>query len=106
MRLPIEQLELLLLRCSDHIHRFGQIIILSQHLEVLSPCQSLIADDKGLMHASAAMGMPTLGIFGTTNSKLWAPVGCAAHYLTPPEVSQTMNAVPSKDVINRLTAMF
>ena len=74
-------------------------------LAVLSRCQSLIADDNGLMHASAAMGLPTLGIFGTTNPELWAPVGKEAHYVAPPELSKTMDAVKSSDVINKLTEM-
>ena len=71
-------------------------------LAVLSRCRLLIADDNGIMHASAAMGLPTLGIFGTTIPGLWAPVGKEAHYIAPPELTKTMDAVTSSDVINKL----
>ena len=74
-------------------------------LAVLSRCRILIANDNGLMHASAAMGLLTLGIFGTTIPRLWAPVGKEAHYVAPPELSKTMDAVTSSDVINKLTEM-
>ena len=72
-------------------------------LAVLSRCRALIGDDNGLMHASAAMGMVTLGIFGPTSPKLWAPVGRAAYYLAPPEVSKSVGTVTSTDAINKLT---
>ena len=74
-------------------------------LAVLSRCRILIADDNGIMHASAAMGLLTLGIFGTTIPELWAPVGKEAHYIAPPELSKTMDAVTSSDVIKKLTEM-
>ena len=74
-------------------------------LAVLLRCRILIADDNGIMHASAAMGLPTLGIFGTTIPRLWAPVGEEAHYVAPPELAKTMDAVTSSDVIKKLTEM-
>ena len=76
---------------------------LSTSLAVLSRCRILIANDNGIMHASAAMGLPTLGIFGTTIPGLWSPVGKEAHYVAPPELAKTMDAVTSGDVINKLT---
>ena len=74
-------------------------------LAVLSRCRILIADDNGIMHASATMGLPTLGIFGTTIPGLWAPVGKEAHYIAPPELAKAMDAVTSSDVIKKLTEM-
>ena len=74
-------------------------------LAVLSRCRVLIADDNGIMHASAAMGLPTLGIFGTTIPEIWAPVGKEAHYVAPPELAKTMDAVASSDIINKLAEM-
>jgi heptosyltransferase-2 len=42
-----------------------------------------IANDSGLMHIAAAIGKPTIGIFGPTNPSDWAPLnGLAATVLT------------------------
>ncbi len=32
-----------------------------------------ISNDFGLMHIAAAIGTPTMGIFGPTSPYLWAP---------------------------------
>jgi heptosyltransferase-2 len=41
-----------------------------------------ISNDSGLMHIAAAIGTPTMGIFGPTNPYLWAPLnGLAATVL-------------------------
>ena len=38
-----------------------------------------ISNDSGLMHIAAAVGTPTMGIFGPTSPRLWAPLnGLAA----------------------------
>jgi len=38
-----------------------------------------ISNDSGLMHIAAALGTPTMGIFGPTSPYLWAPLnGLAA----------------------------
>jgi heptosyltransferase-2 len=38
-----------------------------------------VSNDSGLMHIAAALGTPTMGIFGPTSPKLWAPInGLAA----------------------------
>jgi heptosyltransferase-2 len=46
-----------------------------------------ISNDSGLMHIAAAIGTPTMGIFGPTSPYLWAPLnGLAAtvQTATPP----------------------
>jgi lipopolysaccharide heptosyltransferase II len=48
-----------------------------------------ISNDSGLMHIAAAIGTPTMGIFGPTSPYLWAPLnGLAA------TVQQTKAALP------------
>jgi heptosyltransferase-2 len=43
-----------------------------------------ISNDSGLMHIAAALGTPTMGIFGPTSPYLWAPLnGLAATVQTP-----------------------
>ena len=71
--------------------------------DLLSRCSVLISDDNGIMHAGAAMGLPTLGIFGSTSPALWHPRGGC--YLAPPEISQTLDAVTSTQVTNKLSSM-
>ena len=34
-----------------------------------------IGNDSGLMHLAAASNIPTIGLFGPTNDKLYAPFG-------------------------------
>jgi ADP-heptose:LPS heptosyltransferase len=42
---------------------------------VLSRCALFVGNDSGLMHLSAAAGVPTLGLFGPTPADEYAPVG-------------------------------
>jgi heptosyltransferase-2 len=73
-----------------------------------------ISNDSGLMHIAAAIGTPTMGIFGPTDPYLWAPLnGLAAtvRTKTPPPCEPcqrticTMNdhacmrSIPASDVV-------
>lgn len=42
---------------------------------LLKRCDLVIANDSGPMHIAAALGTPTVGIFGPTNHKLQGPYG-------------------------------
>jgi ADP-heptose:LPS heptosyltransferase len=42
---------------------------------LLERCQCLISNDTGIMHLGAAMGTPTVGIFGPESPQRWAPAG-------------------------------
>ena len=55
---------------------------LMETLTVLSRCHALVSNDTGLMHAAAALGIITLGIFMATNPVEWRPLGPAAHYVS------------------------
>jgi heptosyltransferase-2 len=47
-----------------------------------------ISNDSGLMHIAAALGTPTMGIFGPTSPHLWAPLnGLAATVQTTTQLS-------------------
>jgi heptosyltransferase-2 len=47
-----------------------------------------VSNDSGLMHIAAALGTPTIGIFGPTSPYYWAPInGLAATVQTKTEVS-------------------
>ena len=43
-----------------------------------------VSNDSGLMHIAAAMGTPTIGIFGPTDPRLWAPLNPLAAAIEPP----------------------
>jgi heptosyltransferase II len=74
-----------------------------------------ITNDSGLMHIAAAIGTPTMGIFGPTSPYLWAPLnGLAATVVTATKLScqpcqrtvctmndhRCMRDIPATDVAN------
>ncbi|HET7678613.1 MAG TPA: lipopolysaccharide heptosyltransferase II [Xanthobacteraceae bacterium] len=42
-----------------------------------------VTNDSGLMHISAAIGTPTIGIFGPTDPRLWGPLNPLAAVIEP-----------------------
>jgi ADP-heptose:LPS heptosyltransferase len=44
-------------------------------LAVLAQARLLVTGDTGPMHFAAALGVPTLGLFGPTSARRWAPMG-------------------------------
>jgi heptosyltransferase-2 len=43
-----------------------------------------VSNDSGLMHVAAAIGTPTIGIFGPTRPRLWAPLNPLVAAIEPP----------------------
>ena len=59
-----------------------------------------ISNDSGLMHIAAALGTPTMGIFGPTSPYLWAPLnGLAA---TVVQDKSTLSCQPCQSTICRM----
>jgi len=50
---------------------------LEQSEALLSRCDLLICNDSGPMHLAAAVGAPTLAVFGPANHLRWGPYGAA-----------------------------
>jgi heptosyltransferase-2 len=46
---------------------------------VLTHVRALVANDSGVMHLGAALGVPTTGLFGPTDERLTAPRSASAH---------------------------
>jgi heptosyltransferase-2 len=43
-----------------------------------------VSNDSGLMHVAAAIGVPTVALFGPTDPQLWAPLNPLAAVIEPP----------------------
>ena len=48
---------------------------------VVAGLEGLVANDSGAMHIGAALGVPTVGVFGPTNSDETHPVGARASFV-------------------------
>ena len=51
---------------------------------LLSLCDGFVGNDSGIMHLAAAIGIPTVGIFGSTNPLRTGPVGAKARTIYHP----------------------
>jgi lipopolysaccharide heptosyltransferase II len=50
----------------------------------LAAADAAVSNDSGLMHVSAALGTPTVALFGPTSPRLWAPLNPLAAVLEAP----------------------
>jgi heptosyltransferase-2 len=50
----------------------------------LAAVDAAVTNDSGLMHVAAALGTATIGLFGPTNPRLWAPLNPLAAAIEPP----------------------
>jgi ADP-heptose:LPS heptosyltransferase len=50
-----------------HVLNFVGALSLKDTAALLSQCAALVSNDSGMMHLAAALGVPSLGIFGITN---------------------------------------
>ena len=48
---------------------------------LLKRCRLLVSNDTGIMHLGAALGVPTVGLFGPNSPRYWAPLGPRATYV-------------------------
>ena len=68
---------------------------------ILRECDLLVSNDTGVMHLGAAMGTPTVGLFGPTAPAQWAPSGLRAAHAYPtkvpcsPCINSYLNLVPT-----------
>ena len=74
---------------------------------LIRACDLMISNDSGLMHVAAALGVPTLGIFGPTNPSRTAPYGprlplsSQAGRAEPPRCGIRSAAPPAKSRVPR-----
>ena len=58
----------------------------------LKQCQLFVGNDSGLMHLSAALGTPTLGLFGPGYEHIYGPWGAHCAYIRTPESREELLA--------------
>lgn len=63
---------------------FISSLTLSQSAYILQLSNLVIANDSGLMHVSAGMGTPTLGLFGPNTPTRFAPLNNRSQYIYHP----------------------
>jgi lipopolysaccharide heptosyltransferase II len=50
----------------------------------LAAVDAAVSNDSGLMHVAAAIGIPTVALFGPTDPRLWGPLNPLAAAIEPP----------------------
>ncbi len=71
----------------------------------LAAADLAVSNDSGLMHIAAAIGTPTIGLFGPTSPRLWAPLNPLAAIIEPPAgPCPTCGRSDCTDVTHRRTA--
>lgn len=84
----------------------GRVIAATESLKhtaaLIRACDLMISNDSGLMHVAAALGVPTLGIFGPTNPSRTAPYGPACRYLHKPAGGSPALLYPFRSTSSRI----
>ncbi|MGC1301369.1 MAG: glycosyltransferase family 9 protein, partial [Caulobacteraceae bacterium] len=70
----------------------GRVDLLTAYA-LLKRARLFIGNDSGLMHLSAAAGAPTLGLFGPSDERLYAPWGPKARALRGPRDFETFKRI-------------
>ena len=74
------------------IDAVGRIDLLTAYA-ALARARLFVGNDSGLMHLAAAAGAPTLGLFGPSDDRLYAPWGPQARALRGPRSFEAFTAV-------------
>lgn len=59
---------------------------------LMGQCDFFVGNDSGLMHMAAALGLPTLGLFGPSKDVFYRPWGPKATYVRAPESPESLLA--------------
>lgn len=58
-------------------------LTLPQVASLLARCRCLVGNDSGIAHLAAALGAPTVAIFGPSDPLVWVPAGPVATVIAP-----------------------
>ena len=67
----------------------------------LNACTAFAGHDTGVSHLAAAVGTPTVALFGPTDPNVWAPLGSHVQVIRAP--GGTMESIPVRDVVAALS---
>ncbi|HVX84120.1 MAG TPA: glycosyltransferase family 9 protein [Phycisphaerae bacterium] len=71
----------------------------------LSRARLYLGNDSGVTHLAAAMGIPTVTLFGPSDDRQWAPVGPGVQVLRPAApASRDLQALEEETVLHTLLA--
>lgn len=66
---------------SEHIHNLCGKTQLADVVDLLSVCNAAVSNDSGLMHVAAALGIPLVALYGSSDPKHTPPLSHKAHVL-------------------------
>jgi len=75
---------------------------LSDNLALLAGCNAFVGLDSGLSHASAALGVPTIALFGSSNPNRFAPKGSVPVRILS---RNPLRNLPCEDVLRELKSL-
>jgi heptosyltransferase-2 len=57
------------------VHNFAGETTLREFIDLAAGCRVFITNDSGAMHVAAALGVPTVAVFGATDDEATGPTG-------------------------------
>jgi ADP-heptose:LPS heptosyltransferase len=75
---------------------------------LLTRCRAMMGNDSGITHLAAAVGIPTIALFGPTDPAVWGPRGKTVRIVWGEEVVEEdagMSAWPAPFAARALTAV-
>lgn len=73
---------------------------------VLSQCRAYVGNDSGITHLAAAVGIPTVGLFGPTDPGIWGPRGARVALLRGrPPTTKGLERILVEDVFRALETL-
>jgi len=92
-----EQITLILEKFGDRvIDLVGKLDPLAA-AAAIARCKFFIGNDSGLMHTAAAVGVPTLGLFGPSHPEIYGPWGEHTHYVRTDKTFAELTGAPDYD---------
>jgi len=65
-------------------HNLAGTTTLREFIDMSAACQLILANDSGAMHIAAAVGVPSVTVFGPTDETATGPVGATARVIREP----------------------
>jgi heptosyltransferase-2 len=67
-----------------NVHNFAGETSLAEFIDLAAACRLFLTNDSGAMHIAAALGVPTVAIFGATDDIATGPMGPLATVVREP----------------------